>query len=138
MGIPMAKEKADPEPTATSGETSTVDELISKFKDKSFVDLLKKNPDALREITDSVERQAAADETQSFVKFDTQMYRMAIAALGGVAILVVLTYAVLAGMAVAKTGQLPDSIKLPDGLVALASAAIGALAGMLTPLSGRK
>ena len=69
-------------------------------------------------------------EKTSDPRRDPAAYLMAIGVLGIVVVLVVLTYAYWTATPT-KTG-LPD---IPDALIAIGSAAIGALAGILMPAS---
>ncbi|MGA0532157.1 hypothetical protein [Hansschlegelia sp. KR7-227] len=98
-------------------------------------------------------KQAEADTVRSAASADKAVYIFAVAALSVVSVGVVLAIGLLAypqiepliaamiagakGDAAALTAA-RVSFSVPDGLIALGSAAIGALAGLLGPLSQRR
>ncbi len=64
------------------------------------------------------------------IDWDPVIYRVTVGVLGSVAIIVVMAQAVLA--------YCVKGANIPEGLVAIGAAAIGALAGLLAPTSGSK
>ena len=72
--------------------------------------------------------QTAVTELNSPIGNDVWIYRAVVAILG-----VVLLATVLGGIWLAFNGHGDQTIKLPDAIVAIGSAAVGALAGLLAP-----
>lgn len=85
-----------------------------------------KDPDAIKQIVNETADQAKAIPNPK--DFDVWIYRGTIFVLGAVAIIVAYAQFRLA------MNKITD---IPQGLVAIGAAAIGALAGLLAPTSGR-
>ena len=104
--------------------TRSADILVQKvLSDSQRVQALATQPE-------STLKQAAMEAVaQTPLLTDNWIYRLVVGFLGGVAILVVL------GL-VGKTLFAPQG-DVPDGLIALGSAAVGALAGLLAPSPAR-
>jgi len=56
---------------------------------------------------------------------DTVVYRIVVGSLGAAIVIVIVCVAILAGI----------KVSIPDGLIAIGAAAVGGLAGVLTPVS---
>jgi hypothetical protein len=92
---------------------NTVQELVSALPDnKDLENAIRNNP------TEALNNVAALAYTQ-----DKWVYRIVVGALGSAALLTIIGYIVLAF--VGKS--------MPEGVVALGSASVGALAGLLAP-----
>lgn len=72
---------------------------------------------------------------ESTLALDTSVYRIVVISLGACVVGTVFSILIIAIITVSRVAD-PNSvtINIPDGLVALASAAVGALAGLLTPV----
>jgi uncharacterized membrane protein YbhN (UPF0104 family) len=100
-------------------KVDSVRELVTMIaKDKSLEEEIRKDP-----------AKAIAKITESPLKTDKWIYRIVVSALGLAVLL-----AVSGGIYLAAK---PDTA-IPDILVALGSAAVGALAGLLAPTPGSK
>ena len=73
-----------------------------------------------------VEKQELLNELRKSGGADRWTFRSAIWILGAVVLITVVAVSLL-------TWSLPDTAKIPDGLIAIGSGAAGALAGLLTP-----
>jgi hypothetical protein len=71
---------------------------------------------------------SAKEETPVYFT-DRWIYRLVVGFLGSTAILVVLSYAIY---------PIAKIVTIPEGLVAMGSAALGALAGLLAPSPGKQ
>jgi len=97
----------------------SVRELATMIKkDKSLEDEIKKDP-----------AKAIAKITESPLKTDEWIYRIVVSALGLAVLL-----AVSGGIYLAAN----EVTAIPEILIAIGSAAVGALAGLLTPTPGRE
>lgn len=85
------------------------------------------------DIPDDVKFQVteAAKELRSPIETDVWIYRAVVSVLGIIALVTV-----IGGITITLTVQ-DTSISLPDAIVALGSAAVGALAGLLAPSPNR-
>ena len=115
------------------------DTLVNRLaRDPSQVKQIKANPDLIR--TYDAEATKASDEEEkrvverSAVALDSRIYRLVVKSPGGCVIGAVIATLIIT-VASLWIGGDKTSIPIPDGLVALASAAVGALAGLLTPVS---
>ena len=101
-------------------KVDSVRELATMIaKDKSLEEEIRKDP-----------AKAIAKITESALKTDKWIYRIVISALG-------LTVLLVASGGIYLAAAKPDTA-IPDILVALGSAAVGALAGLLAPTPGSK
>ncbi|WP_454916743.1 hypothetical protein [Xanthobacter sediminis] len=73
---------------------------------------------------------------QAGLKIDMDIYRLVVGALGASVILAMISILIISIVTLMRLdgGVAGAQIAIPDGLVALASASVGALAGLLTPL----
>jgi len=100
-------------------KVDSVRELVTMIKkDKSLEEEIRKDP-----------AKAIAKITESPLKTDEWIYRIVVSALG-----LTVLIAVSGGIYLAAK---PDTA-IPEILIALGSAAVGALAGLLTPAPGSK
>jgi uncharacterized membrane protein YbhN (UPF0104 family) len=100
-------------------KVDSVRELVTMIaKDKSLEEEIRKDP-----------AKAIAKITESPLKTDKWIYRIVVSALGLAVLL-----AVIGGIYLAAK----PNTAIPDILVALGSAAVGALAGLLAPTPGSK
>jgi len=107
----------------------TVESAVTKAIELNAQDLANAGtPDAVNELAGKI----AEDVNQVFDgRKDKFSYRAVIVILGVVVVLVTITYAMYALTPLNKgDATLPD---LPDALISLGAAAIGALAGLLAP-----
>ena len=102
-------------------------------------------PERIRGFADVAKVSADAAALRQFdleiIKSNGQLYLTVVRCVGASLVLVVLAIAGLALYQLTLLGEPVTgtiTIAVPDGLIALGSAAIGALAGLLTPLSGRR
>lgn len=93
-------------------------ELTQKVKDDPAAELPKIAKDVIRDM-------------ETPLKWDKWIYRIVVASLGSV-IIIVVTGAIF--LAATKTGD----VKIPEVLTAIGSAAVGALAGLLAPSPATK
>lgn len=114
--------------------------LIDKFiSDPQAAEELKANPSQIKTYASNAV-QTSDTGTQRAVEvsalaLDASVYRIVVIALGGCVVGSVFSILVIAVITVLRAPDPTDvSISIPDGLVALASAAVGALAGLLTPV----
>ena len=108
--------------------------------DPEAVQQLKDNPHQIKTLAaDAVlrsdaEEKRVADKTG--VTIDGSVYKIVVKTLGLSVVLAVASIAGIAAYTISRHGVGADlRVAIPDGLVALASTAIGALAGLLTPVS---
>ena len=98
---------------------------------EDLADMIRDDPDLAKEIqqrpADTVADRIA--ELAAPLESDVWIYRIVVGALSLVAVLS------MAGAIVVAVGT--SDTQVPDAVVALGSAAVGALAGLLTPQSGR-
>lgn len=106
---------------------------------------LERSPEKVREFADVAKLSADAALLRQYdleiIKSNGQLYLLVVGCVGASLVLVVLAIAILALYQLTLLGkpvQGTITIAVPDGLIALGSAAIGALAGLLTPLTGRR
>ena len=106
--------------TGYGGPPIDTNDLVRKFAtDPKFVERMKDNPDA-----------AISEVARRPLESDVWIYRMVVVSLG----LTILTTAIgFIVIAIVTTSKEP-----PAGLVALGSAAVGALAGLLAPQPNSK
>lgn len=124
----------------------------SVFAD-SLADKLANDPDAAKQLQDdpsqlkalAAEAVVTADsEEQRLLEnrgivLDANVYKTVVQMLGWAVILSVIAIAGISAYTIFKFGSGSNlQVAIPDGLVALASAAVGALAGLLAPLGGRR
>lgn len=91
----------------------------SLLSDQDAVDQLKTDPARVLKAA-----AVQAKEVTAAYQSDVWVYRMVVGFLGGAVVLVILSYAIYPIMHITT---------VPDGLVAIGSAAVGALAGLLAP-----
>jgi len=113
------------------------DKLVTHIAaDPSLIEQIKGNPDLIREW--AIEATQASDDEEkrvverSALALDSSIYKLVVQSLGACVI-----GSVIAMLVITVTGLAlgEKTMPIPDGLVALASAAVGALAGLLTPVS---
>lgn len=111
--------------------------------DPNFVEALKADPKVVEVRAAEAISQSDAEENRviekASVKLDMDIYKIVVGALGGSVLLAMVSILIISVVTLLKTpaAGAVTQIAIPDGLVALASAAVGALAGLLTPLSRR-
>ena len=124
----------------------------SVFAD-NLAEKLASDPDAAKQLQEDP-AQLKALATQAVVTTDTEeqrllqnrgivldadVYKIVVQTLGWSVILSVLAIAGISAYTIFKFGNGSNlQVAIPDGLVALASAAVGALAGLLAPMGGRR
>jgi len=123
-----------------------VAELIQQLKDNpTLLADGSTNAAILRSFASAAKIRSDADEVRNY-EFETtranaEMYKIVVGAVGVSLVLVVLSIATISIIQIVivplKDGVL-QAMNVPDGLVALGSAAVGALAGLLTPLSSQR
>ncbi|MEP9353045.1 hypothetical protein ABLE93_05530 [Xanthobacter sp. KR7-65] len=111
--------------------------------DPQAADRLKADPGQLKTL--AAEAVATADsEEQRLLEsrgmvLDANVYKTVVQMLG---LSVILSVVSIAGISIYTIFQFGNGanlqVAIPDGIVALASASVGALAGLLTPLGGRR
>ncbi len=108
-------------------KVDSVRELATMIaKDKSLEEEIRKDPDkAIAKITDLI------DVTLSVLQTDKWIYRIVVSALG-------LTVLIVVSGGIYLAAKPDPATAIPDILVAIGSAAVGALAGLLTPTPGSK
>lgn len=137
---------------------------VKLSEDSNFAEQLKQNPSSVQDLaaisiaqsdgSSALQiRSQEAERAKEIVTADKEVYIFAVRSLGIVAVLAVLAIMlvcvpqlVMLLQAAIKAangspnalGNISISFSVPDGLVALGSAAIGALAGLLGPLSARQ
>jgi uncharacterized integral membrane protein len=109
--------------------------MESKVSEKALRDAFKENPDLIDQIRnnpDSGVSQAFREAHKYSLTEDKLIYWIVVSVLSIVLLVVVVAAALLAAF---KT-----EVKIPSEIIALASAALGALAGLLapSPVSGRE
>lgn len=113
------------------------DKLVTHIAaDPLLIEQIKGNPDLIREW--AIEATQASDDEEkrvverSALALDSSIYKLVVQSLGACVI-----GSVIAMLVITVTGLAmgEKTMPIPDGLVALASAAVGALAGLLTPVS---
>ena len=123
----------------------SADLMANVLKDPSQLKAIEANPagvDALAErskvIADASTRGA---QRSSALEADRVVYRMTTMFLGGAVLVIALGIIIirLAPLFVLKDGNLANAaaFQIPESLVAIASTAVGALAGLLSPLGNR-
>lgn len=119
-----------------------IDDLSS---DPQLGNKLERSPELVREFADVAKLTADAAILRQYdleiIKSNGKLYLMVVGCVGASLVLVVLAIAILALYQLTLMGtpvRGTITIAVPDGLIALGSAAIGALAGLLTPLTGRR
>ena len=119
-----------------------IDDLSS---DPQLGKKLERSPELVRDFADVAKLSADAAILRQYdleiIKSNGQLYLTVVRCVGASLVLVVIAIAGLAFHQLTMMGtpvQGTITIAVPDGLIALGSAAIGALAGLLTPLSGRR
>jgi hypothetical protein len=80
------------------------------------------------DLTEITQTKLIVDERRNQIEHDAGIYRIAVVCLGGTTLFTVISLAVLSAM----------QVDVHDGLIALGSGAVGALAGLLTPISVRR
>ena len=140
--IAKAADPADAVRSADQMADRLIDNLAS---DPRLAKDLQKSPELVREYADvaKVETDAAAlrNYDLEIIKSNGNLYLIVVGCIGGMLILVVLSIAMLSLYQLMMMGTPIDgsiTVFVPDSLIALGSAAIGALAGLLTPLTGRR
>jgi hypothetical protein len=120
----------------SKGELRSANLLALKLRDQQNIDLIKNDPDVLNQLAkQAVEATDKISEESQFrraFESDRQVYRYTVQFLG-----VTVLFAVTGIIVIAMTeiiGKHPN-VKMPDALVAIASAAVGALAGLLSPIA---
>jgi hypothetical protein len=123
--------------------------LIERLKDPAEAQKLAASPDGVRDLVPGAVAAANASQLRadraSNLSIDFKIYNIVVWALGASVVLVVLAISTIsivqlisfAALKADPPGSLTYMITIPDGLIALGSAAVGALAGLLTPLSAR-
>lgn len=111
-----------------------------------FADALRKSPQLVRGYADVAKVATDADTVTNYhlevAKSNSQLYMRVVNCVGASLVIVVVAIAVISlyqiNLVAGTTSNMSAiTINIPDGLIALGSAAIGALAGLLTPLNGR-
>jgi hypothetical protein len=121
--IPINKGGTTSSGIGTSEPIRTVQELsVRMAQDPKFAKEMKKDP------TGTIARVAGTP-----LETDVWIYRLVVGALGFTIILVIAGSIYLTAM-----GQGPEGRKVPEVLIAIGSAAVGALAGLLAPSPVRK
>lgn len=108
-------------------DTLYSDALIGALNDKKEVLIKATDAHAVEKVFNEAQKEAA-ESTPSY-KADPLVYRITVSVLGLSVLLVIAAQFVLA----LKHGD----PKIPEGLIAIGSAAIGALAGLLAPTPAR-
>lgn len=119
-----------------------IDSLIS---DPELAAELKKSPELIRGFASVAKLTADAATLRQYdleiIKSNGMLYLTVVGCVGATLLMVVGSIFVIAIMQLNMMGPWLKgtiTIAVPDGLIALGSAAIGALAGLLTPLTGRR
>lgn len=114
--------------------------LIEKIHtDPGAADALKADPGQIMKFANSAVETSDINKQKivegSSLALDTSVYRIVVISLGACVVGTVFSILVIAIITVSRVND-PSTvtISIPDGLVALASAAVGALAGLLTPV----
>ena len=102
--------------------------LVNALNERVDVLAEAKDPEVVKKVIDEAEVVARA-RTEPAYYGDRCVYRITVAVLGIAVILVVIAQFLLAY----QTGSKPE---IPVGIIAIGSAAIGALAGLLAPTAG--
>ncbi|MGA0562337.1 hypothetical protein ACO2RV_07795 [Ancylobacter sp. VNQ12] len=136
---------ADPADNVRSAD-QMADRLIDNLaSDPRLAKDLQKSPELVREYADVAKVETDAATLRNYdleiIKSNGNLYLTVVGCIGGMLILVVLSIAILSLYQLTMMGAPINgsiTIFIPDSLIALGSAAIGALAGLLTPLTGRR
>ncbi|MCK0209495.1 hypothetical protein MWN33_15795 [Starkeya koreensis] len=157
-------EPASPDPSPTSAEIMSriardaeegaggrsadrmADRLIDDLSaDPKLAGNLERSPELVREFADVAKLTADAAILRQYdleiIKSNGKLYLTVVVCVGASLLIVVVSIFVIAVVQLAMMGPTLTgtiTIAVPDGLIALGSAAIGALAGLLTPLTGRR
>lgn len=107
--------------------------------DPEAIEKLKADPERIRTLArDAITRvdsEAQRVIERSSATLDAGVYHTVVRALGASLVLSVVSIAGIAAYTLHLSGNVSDvRMHIPDGLVALASAAVGALAGLITPV----
>jgi hypothetical protein len=114
--------------------------LIDKITtDPAAVDELKANPAQIKTfastgvgVSDTGKQKVVEGAS---LALDTSIYRIVVISLGASVVGTIFAILVISIITLTRNGNLTDvKVVIPDGLIALASAAVGALAGLLTPI----
>lgn len=140
--IAKAADPADKFRSADQMADRLIDNLAS---DPRLAKDLQKSPELVREYADVAKVETDAATLRNYdleiIKSNGNLYLTVVGCIGGMLILVVLSIAILSLYQLTMMGAPINgsiTIFIPDSLIALGSAAIGALAGLLTPLTGRR
>lgn len=140
--IAKAAEPADKPRSADQMADRLIDNLAA---DPRLAKDLQKMPELVREYADVAKVETDAATLRNYdleiIKSNGNLYLTVVGCIGAMLILVVLSIAMLSLYQLTMMGAPIDgsiTIFVPDSLIALGSAAIGALAGLLTPLTGRR
>lgn len=136
---------ADP-PDAPRSADEMADRLIDNLaSDPRLAKDLQKSPELVREYADVAKVTTDAATLRNYdleiIKSNGNLYLTVVGCIGGMLILVVASIAALSLYQLSMMGAPINgsiTIFIPDSLIALGSAAIGALAGLLTLLTGRR
>lgn len=122
------------------------EQLIDKLEtDPGLADDLQRTPELVRDYADVAKVTADAAALRSYdleiVKSNGNLYLVVVSCIGTALLIVLVSITILSVYQLTMMGT-PVSgsitVFIPDSLIALGSAAIGALAGLLTPLTGRR
>lgn len=122
------------------------DQLIDDLAtDPGFGDDLQKSPEMARDFATVAKLKSDAAQVRNYdleiAKSNGALYLTVVISIGSSLVLVVLSIAIIAMFQISMMSAPINgtiTIAIPDGLIALGSAAVGALAGLLTPLSSRR
>lgn len=134
------------EGTGARSADRMADRLIDDLAaDPGLAGNLERSPELVRDFADVAKLSADAAILRQYdleiIKSNGTLYLTVVGCVGASLLIVVVSIAALSMYQLTIMGvplQGTISITIPDGLIALGSAAIGALAGLLTPLSGRR
>lgn len=136
---------ADPADTVRSADQMAERLIGNLASDPRLAKNLQQSPELVREYADVAKVETDAATLRNYdleiIKSNGNLYLMVVGCIGGMLILVVLSIAILSLYQLMMMGTPIDgsiTLFVPDSLIALGSAAIGALAGLLTPLTGRR
>lgn len=114
--------------------------LIDKITaDPAVFDQLKANPVEIKTFASTAVEASDAGKQKvvegTSLALDTSIYRIVVVSLGTCVVGTIFSILVIAIITIIKAGDLSDiKVLIPDGLIAIASTAVGALAGLLTPI----
>jgi len=119
--------------------------MIGQFaQNPDLANDLQNSPGKVRDFAEVAKVAADAQQVRDYdleiIKSNGQLYMLVAGCIGAVLVVVVISIAYLSVSQLALMKAPIDgtiTFAIPDGLIALGSAAIGALAGLLTPLSRR-